>query len=94
MTTIPYLGAWLAEQTGSTLDTIVAALRIVLALDYQDVSIRYGDDLAVRVNDRITTINLLSEGYRSVCVIGSTAFRLAISINDLAGRSVQAQNKP
>lgn len=69
LATIPYPGAWLAEQTGSTFDTIAAALRIVLALDEKDELIRYGDDLAVRANGRTTTIHSLSEGYRSVFVM-------------------------
>jgi len=69
LATIPYPGAWLAEQTGSTFNTIAAALRVVLALDEKDELIRYGDDLAVRANGRTTTINSLSEGYRSVFVM-------------------------
>jgi hypothetical protein len=69
LATIPYPGDWLREQTGSRFDTIAAALRIVLALDEDDELIIQPDSVAVRANGRISPIESLSEGYRSVFVM-------------------------
>lgn len=69
LATIPYPGEWLRAQTGSRLDTVSAALRIVLALDDDDELIVEPERLAVRANGRVTPIDALSEGYRSVFVM-------------------------
>lgn len=66
LATIPYPLDWLRSQTGARLNTIFAALRIVLALDESDELIVDDEQLAVRSNGRITPIEALSEGYRSV----------------------------
>lgn len=64
--TIPYPSDWLRRQTGSKFNNIAAALRIVLSLDDKDEIIVKPDHLAVRANGRVTAIDALSEGYRSV----------------------------
>lgn len=69
LASIPYPGEWLRSQSGKRLDTISAALRIVLALDDADELIVESDRLAVRANGRVTSIEALSEGYRSVFVM-------------------------
>lgn len=69
LATIPYPGDWLRAQTGSRFDTIAAALRIVLAMDDADELLIESDYLAVRANGRITPIDSLSEGYKSVFVM-------------------------
>ncbi|RIJ09711.1 hypothetical protein DXT77_14785 [Pseudomonas sp. 91RF] len=69
LATIPYPGDWLRAQTGDRFDTIASALRIVLALGDDDELIVEPDYLAVRANGRVTPIDALSEGYRSVFVM-------------------------
>lgn len=69
LATIPYPEDWLRCQTGDRFDTIVAALRIILALDEKDELIVTPDHLAVRANGRVTPIDSLSEGYKSVFVM-------------------------
>lgn len=69
LATIPYPGEWLRAQAGSRLDTVSAALRVVLALDDDDELIVEPERLAVRANGRVTPIDALSEGYRSVFVM-------------------------
>lgn len=69
LATIPYPGEWLRSQTGSRLDNIMAALRVVLALDDDDELIVEHDRLAVRANGSVTPIDALSEGYRSVFIM-------------------------
>jgi predicted ATPase/5-methylcytosine-specific restriction endonuclease McrA len=69
LATIPYPEDWLRRQTGNRFDTIVAALRIILALDEEDELIVTPDYLAVRANGRVTPIDSLSEGYKSVFVM-------------------------
>lgn len=66
LATIPYPADWLRAQTGRRFHTIAAALRIILALDDEDELIIEPDHLAVRANGRVTPIDALSEGYRSV----------------------------
>ncbi|WPN23948.1 AAA family ATPase [Pseudomonas marginalis] len=66
LATIPYPADWLRAQTGRRFHTIAAALRMVLALDDDDELIIEPDHLAVRANGRVTPIDALSEGYRSV----------------------------
>ena len=56
-------------QTGSRFATTAAALRVVLALDDDDELLIDLDQLSVRANGRITPIDALSEGYRSVFVM-------------------------
>lgn len=67
--TIPYPGDWLRKQTGQRFDEIASALRVVLALDDDDELIIEPDHIAVRANGRVTPIDSLSEGYRSVFVM-------------------------
>jgi predicted ATPase len=69
LATIPYPGDWLRAQTGERFDTVAAALRVILALDDDDELIVEPDHLAVRANGRVTPIDSLSEGYRSVFVM-------------------------
>lgn len=69
LATIPYPADWLRAQTGSRFDTVAAALRVVLALNEEDELIVEPDFLAVRANGRVTPIDALSEGYRSVFVM-------------------------
>jgi hypothetical protein len=69
LATIPYPADWLRAQTGARFDTVARALRIVLALDDEDEIIIEPDQLAVRANGRVTPIDALSEGYRSVFVM-------------------------
>jgi hypothetical protein len=69
LATIPYPADWLRAQTGSRFDTVAAALRVVLALNEGDELIDEPDFLAVRANGRVTPIDALSEGYRSVFVM-------------------------
>lgn len=69
LATIPYPGDWLRAQTGDRFDTIASALRVVLALGDDDQLIVEPDYLAVRANGRVTPIDALSEGYRSVFVM-------------------------
>lgn len=69
LATIPYPGDWLRVQTGDRFYTIAAALRVVLALGDEDELIIEPDHLAVRANGRVTPIDALSEGYRSVFVM-------------------------
>lgn len=69
LATIPYPGDWLRAQTGARFDTIAAALRVILALGEDDELIIEPDHLAVRANGRVTPIDALSEGYRSVFVM-------------------------
>ncbi|NBA82294.1 AAA family ATPase [Pseudomonas putida] len=69
LATIPYPGDWLRAQTGYRFDSIASALRVVLALGDDDELIVEPDYLAVRANGRVTPIDALSEGYRSVFVM-------------------------
>jgi hypothetical protein len=69
LATIPYPADWLREQTGSRFDTIAAALRVVLALNDDDELLVQPDTVAVRANGRVSPIDSLSEGYRSVFVM-------------------------
>ncbi|TNB84339.1 hypothetical protein FHJ31_14180 [Pseudomonas sp. Fig-3] len=69
LATIPFPGDWLRAQTGRRFDTVSAALRVVLALNDDDELIVEPDRLAVRANGRVTPIDALSEGYRSVFVM-------------------------
>ncbi len=69
LATIPYPGDWLRAQTGNRFNTIASALRVVLALDDDDELIVEPDHLAVRASGRVTPIDSLSEGYRSVFVM-------------------------
>lgn len=69
LATIPYPGDWLRAQTGHRLDTVIAALRIVLALDDGDELMVEPDRVSVMANGRSTPIEALSEGYRSVFVM-------------------------
>lgn len=69
LATIPYPADWLRAQTGRRFHTIAAALRLILALDDKDELIIEPDHLAVRANGRVTPIDALSEGYRSVFVM-------------------------
>lgn len=69
ISTIPYPVDWLRAQTGEKFDAIARALRVVLALDDTDELIVEPDYLAVRANGRVTPIDSLSEGYRSVFVM-------------------------
>lgn len=69
LATIPYPGDWLRAQTGARFDAVAAALRVILALDDDDELIVEPDHLAVRANGRVTPIDSLSEGYRSVFVM-------------------------
>jgi hypothetical protein len=69
LATIPYPGDWLRAQTGSRYDAVAAALRIVLALDDDDELLIEPDGVSVRANGRVTPIEALSEGYRSVFVM-------------------------
>lgn len=69
LATIPYPGEWLRSLTGARLDTVAAALRVVLALDDEDELIVEPLQLAVRANGRVTPVDALSEGYRSVFVM-------------------------
>lgn len=73
--TIPYPEDWLRSQTGQRFDTVAAALRVVLALDDADDLIVNPDGLSVRANGRTTSINALSEGYRSVFAMTVDIFR-------------------
>lgn len=75
LATIPYPADWLRAQTGSKFDTVVSALRVVLALNDNDELIVEPDHLAVRANGRTTPINALSEGYRSVFAMTVDIFR-------------------
>jgi len=69
LATIPYPADWLRQQTGSRLDTIAAALRIILTLGEDDELIVTPDFIGVRANGRVVSIDALSEGYRSVFVM-------------------------
>ncbi|WP_189635861.1 AAA family ATPase [Pseudomonas chlororaphis] len=69
LATIPYPGDWLRTQTGARFDAVAAALRVILALSDDDELIVEPDHLAVRANGRVTPIDALSEGYRSVFVM-------------------------
>ncbi|WP_116866825.1 AAA family ATPase [Pseudomonas syringae] len=69
LATIPYPGEWLRELKGAKYDTVAAALRVVLALDDEDELIVEPNQLAVRANGRVTPVDALSEGYRSVFVM-------------------------
>jgi len=69
LATIPYPVDWLRAQTGSRFNTIAAALRVVLALGDDDELIIEPDHLAVHANGRVTSIDALSEGYRSIFVM-------------------------
>jgi uncharacterized protein (TIGR02646 family) len=69
LATIPYPLDWLRGQSGARMNTIFAALRVVLALDENDELVLNDEQLAVRANGRITPIDALSEGYRSVFIM-------------------------
>lgn len=69
LATIPYPGEWLRAQTGKRLATISSALRTILALNDEDELIVEPTRLAVRANGQVTSIDALSEGYRSVFVM-------------------------
>ncbi|WP_122559658.1 AAA family ATPase [Pseudomonas viridiflava] len=69
LATIPYPGEWLRAQTGKRLATISSALRTILALNDDDELIVEPTRLAVRANGQVTSIDALSEGYRSVFVM-------------------------
>ncbi len=66
LATIPYPDEWLSSRTNSQFETIAAALRVVLAMEEDDELIREGQTILVRANGRSTSIEALSEGYRSV----------------------------
>ncbi|MDR6842411.1 AAA family ATPase [Pseudoxanthomonas sacheonensis] len=69
LATIPYPNDWLRAQTGRRFDSISAALKIVLSLEENDELLVRPDHLAVRTNGRVSPIDTLSEGYRSVFVM-------------------------
>jgi len=75
LATIAYPGDWLHAQTGQRLDTVIAALRVVLALDDSDELIVEPERVSVRANGRSTPIEALSEGYRSVFAMTVDIFR-------------------
>lgn len=79
LATIPYPADWLRAQTGSRFDTVAAALRVVLALNDEDELLVEPDFLAVRAGGRVTPIDALSEGYRSVFVMTVDIIRELLS---------------
>lgn len=66
LATIPYPDEWLSSRLNSQFDTIAAALREVLAMEEDDELVRDRGSILVRANGRVTPIDALSEGYRSV----------------------------
>lgn len=66
MATIPYPDEWLNSRTHAEFEKIAAALRVVLAMDDDDELLREGQTIKVNANGRSTSIEALSEGYRSV----------------------------
>ncbi|MBQ2262461.1 MAG: AAA family ATPase [Loktanella sp.] len=63
---IPYPDDWLSSRTHVQFEKIASALRIVLAMDDNDELVRDGQTIKVNANGRSTSIEALSEGYRSV----------------------------
>ncbi|PCD69679.1 AAA family ATPase [Rhizobium phaseoli] len=66
LATIPYPDEWLNSRTHAEFEKIAAALRVVLAMDDDDELLREGQTIKVNANGRSTSIEALSEGYRSV----------------------------
>ncbi|TBA20971.1 hypothetical protein ELH66_08150 [Rhizobium ruizarguesonis] len=66
LATIPYPDEWLSNRVNSEFYTIAGALREVLAMEEDDELVRDGGSILVRANGRVTPIEALSEGYRSV----------------------------
>lgn len=66
LATIPDPDEWLNSRTHAEFEKIAAALRVVLAMDDDDELLREGQTIKVNANGRSTSIEALSEGYRSV----------------------------
>ncbi|NSZ05834.1 AAA family ATPase [Agrobacterium tumefaciens] len=66
LATIPYPDEWLNSRNHAEFEKIAAALRVVLAMDDDDELLREGQTIKVNANGRSTSIEALSEGYRSV----------------------------
>ncbi|TBZ70216.1 AAA family ATPase [Rhizobium leguminosarum] len=75
LATIPYPDEWLSNRLNSQFDTIAGALREVLAMEEDDELVREGGNILVRANGRVTPIDALSEGYRSVFTMTADMLR-------------------